>query len=443
MLIEFSVGNFRSFKEAVTFSMVAANLQAQDKAVDENNTFAATDKLRLLKSAAIYGANASGKTNLARAMQFMRSFTLNSSKNTQDGEPIPTDVFRLSEATLNEPSFFQIVFLAGGVTYRYGFEATAERVVSEWLFAAAAAREARLFQRDADGIRINAKSFPEGKGLEDKTRDNALFLSTVAQFNGETARRILTWFRDFNIISGSNYDVHMGYSLEMLNHPATRRAALRLITSLDLDIKNIQIEGEEIDREEVPADALALLLQQAPQISNENAQMKFERWQGNTVHTRFDVQGNPSADVIAEIDEFESEGTQKLIALSGPLTDTLKTGKVLFVDELDARLHPLMTCAIIRLFHFSETNPRNAQLIFATHDTNLLNKDLFRRDQIWFAEKDRARATHLYSLAEFRVRNDRSSLESDYIHGRFGAVPFLGDLDRIFDRREAARGEEK
>ena len=215
MLIEFSVGNFRSFKEVVTFSMVAANLQAQDKAVDENNTFAVNDKLRLLKSAAMYGANASGKTNLGKAMEFMKRFALNSSKNTQDGEQIPTDVFQLSETTLNEPSFFQIVFLAEGVTYRYGFEVTAPRVVSEWLFVAATARETRLFLRDADGIHVNSKFFREGKSIEDKTRDNALFLSTVAQFNGETAKRVLTWFRHFNIISGSNYEMYMVYSLKM------------------------------------------------------------------------------------------------------------------------------------------------------------------------------------------------------------------------------------
>ena len=159
MLIEFSVGNFRSFKEPVTFSMVAASLQSQDKAVDENSTFGVGDKLRLLKSAAIYGANASGKSNLAKAMQFIQRFVLNSSKDMQADEPIEIDIFRLSESTLNEPSFFQIVFLQDGIQYRYGFELTAERVVAEWLFRAAATKEANLFQRDEDGIRTNAKIF--------------------------------------------------------------------------------------------------------------------------------------------------------------------------------------------------------------------------------------------------------------------------------------------
>ena len=444
MLIEFSVGNFRSFKETVTFSMVAANLKSQDETIDDNNTFAANNKLRLLKSAAIYGANASGKTNLAKAMQFMKRFALNSSKNTQEGEPIPTDVFRLSETTRNEPSFFQIVFLAECVQYRYGFEVTANRIVSEWLFSAAAARESNLFQRDAEGIRVNPKTFREGKNLKDKTRDNALFLSTVTQFNGETAKRILTWFRAFNIISGSDDDHHMGYSLKRLDGESGRNDAVRLVISLDLDIKNIEITKEEITTNFERLEDSNLPLNQRTQKSPAPAApMKLEVLGGKSIHTCFDAQGDPSSDVIAEISEFESEGTQKLIALSGPLTDTLEFGRVLFVDELDARLHPLITCAIIRLFNSKETNPHNAQLVFATHDTNLLNKDLFRRDQIWFAEKDRNRATHLYSLAEFRVRNDRSSLESDYIHGKFGAIPFLGDLERVFGGRKAARGEEK
>ena len=197
-----------------------------------------------------------------------------------------------------------------------------------------------------------------------------------------------------------------------------------------------------MDISKVPTDFISLLRGQQVEPPDDNASIEIEFYQGQTTHDCFNEQGNPSSDVLTDISTFESEGTQKLIALSGPLMDTLKSGMVLFVDELDARLHPLITCAIIRLFNSQETNPRNAQLVFATHDTNLLNKDLFRRDQIWFAEKDHFRATHLYSLAEFRVRNDRSSLEADYIHGRFGAIPFIGDLERVFGTQGAARGEE-
>lgn len=193
MLIEFTVGNFRSFKDRVTFSMVAANLKSQDKTVDENNTFEVNDKLRLLKSAAIYGANASGKSNLAKAMQFMRLLVVNSSKDSQADDPIPVELFRLSDTTMREPSFFQIVFIQQDIQYRYGFEVTGERVTSEWLFAYGTTKEANLFQRDLDEIRLSATKFKEGKGLEDKTRKNALFLSVVAQFNGNISRSLLAW----------------------------------------------------------------------------------------------------------------------------------------------------------------------------------------------------------------------------------------------------------
>ncbi len=437
MLIEFSVGNFRSFKEVVTFSMVAANLQAQDKSLDDNNTFAVNDKLRLLKSAAIYGANASGKTNLAKAMQFMREFVLNSSKETQADESTGVDVFCLSETTRHEPAFFQIVFLCNDIQYRYGFEATAKRVVSEWLFSSATTKEASLFQRDQDGIRPNARLFKEGKGLEDKTRDNALFLSVAAQFNGVTARQILSWFSLLAPISGSDYKDYLFYSMRMLYDGEHTQAMRELIRELDLSIQDVIAQRKEYSSADLPDDAPETAKQAA------SSQGKVEAYNMQTVHHVFDNQGNRTLTTLWDVFEHESEGTQKLIALAGPLVNTLKNGRVLFVDELDARLHPLITCAIIQLFNSQDKNPHNAQLIFATHDTNLLNKDLFRRDQIWFAEKDRQGATHLYSLAEFRgVRND-SSFETDYIHGKFGAIPFLGDFSRVFGTAEAQRGAEK
>jgi hypothetical protein len=130
------------------------------------------------------------------------------------------------------------------------------------------------------------------------------------------------------------------------------------------------------------------------------------------------------------MDEHESEGTQKLFAMAGPLVDTLENGRILVIDELDARLHPLITREIISLFNSNQTNPHNAQLIFMTHDTNILSHKFFRRDQIWFAEKDKFGATHLYSLAEYKIRND-ASFENDYIQGRYGAVPFIGDLSHL------------
>ena len=436
MLIEFTVGNFRSFKEPVTFSMVAANLKSQDKTVDENNTFEVNDKLRLLRSAVVYGANGSGKSNLAKAMQFMRIMVMNSSKDSQADDPIPVELFRLSDTTLSEPSFFQIVFIQQGTQYRYGFEVTGERVTSEWLFAYGRTKEANLFQRDLNEIHPSATKFKEGKGLKDKTRKNALFLSVVAQFNGSIAQDILTWFRCFNLISGSSPHSYFSYSMGMFHSSEHSQEMQECIHDLDLSIQGLVVDRQEFTSEHMPEGAPEALKQM---ILMHN---KVEGYSVQTVHDVFDHSGKKTGTTLLNLDEHESDGTQKLVALAGPIVNSLRCGKVLFVDELDARLHPLITRALIRMFSSPKRNPLNAQLIFATHDINLLDKDLFRRDQIWFAEKNRQGATKLYSLAEFRVRNDSSSLESDYIHGKFGAIPFLGDLNAQFDESEAVSGTE-
>jgi len=436
MLIEFTVGNFRSFKDRVTFSMVAANLVSQDKTVDENNTFEVNDKLRLLRSAVVYGANGSGKSNLAKAMQFMRIMVMNSSKDSQADDPIPVELFRLSDTTLSEPSFFQIVFIQQGTQYRYGFEVTGERVTSEWLFAYGRTKEANLFQRDLNEIHPSATKFKEGKGLEGKTRKNALFLSVVAQFNGSISQTILAWFRSFNAVSGSNDHLYLKYSLSMFHDSEESEEMHELIRALDLSIQAVVTDRHEFDSPRLISDAPEAVKQVA------SRQGKSELFRMKTVHEVFDKNGKKTGMTLLDLDDHESDGTQKLVALAGPIINSLRYGKVLFIDELDARLHPLITRALISLFSSAKRNPLNAQLIFATHDINLLDKDLFRRDQIWFAVKNRQGATKLYSLAEFRVRNDSSSLESDYIHGKFGAIPFLGDLNAQFDESEAVSGTE-
>ena len=172
MLIEFTVGNFRSFKEPVTLSMVAAKLKARDPHVNENNTILVDDRLTLLTSAAVYGANASGKSNLVAALHFMRNFVLGSSRDTQAAEPIDIENFRLSTETENAPSLFEVVFRTEGVQYRYGFEANQERILSEWLFYVPKQREARLFLRQEDQIECG-RAFKEGRGREEKPRPNA------------------------------------------------------------------------------------------------------------------------------------------------------------------------------------------------------------------------------------------------------------------------------
>jgi hypothetical protein len=425
MLIEFSVANYLSFKDRVTFSMVAAPIKSKDKSLDENNVFEARPKLNLLTSAAIYGANASGKSNLVSAMNFMRNFILSSSEETRTKGRINLDSFRLSAETSGKPSFFEIVFIAAGIQYRYGFEVDRERVHGEWLYCVPSIRESRLFEREGDEIRLS-KTFREGRGLAERTRPNALFLSVAAQFNGRIARIISNWFLDMDIISGLD-DRWLRFMTESLfNDPRSFAEITQFMKTLDLSIEDLTLELDQ--------SAASRLRSEFPETFKADENRSFPGlYHIKTAHQSFDAAGKPSGKELFDLDEHESEGTRKLFALAGPLLSALGFGSVMVADEFDARLHPLITRRLVEVFNTRESNPLHAQLVFTTHDTNLLDNRLFRRDQIWFAEKDQYGATGLYSLAEYKgIRND-ASYEKDYIRGRYGAIPYLGDLTALLE----------
>jgi hypothetical protein len=437
MLIEFTIGNFRSFKDPVTLNMVAAKLSARDPKVNKNNTIRVDDNLTLLTSAAVYGANASGKSNLVAAIKFMKRFVLGSSRETQVAEEINVQNFQLSTETADKPSFFEVVFLIDGVKYRYGFEANRKYIVTEWLFHAPKIREARLFTRDEKGIDCS-RTFKEGRGLEEKTRPNALFLSVASQFNGPKSTRILFWFKSIGTISGLNDMGYRGFTVRKFKEGDFQKEIVSLVKSLDLGIIDIKVDkSSEVKTPDKPIFTISV---EAPQELSETIQRKLEKAFGTgssiqpmaiqTLHTKFDKSGIPVSLESFDFGRQESDGTQKLFYLTGPLIDTLANGKMLWIDEMEARMHPLITRAIIGLFNSLETNPKRAQLIFTTHDTNLLSNKLFRRDQIWFIEKDHQGCSHLYSLAELKVRND-ASFENDYIQGRYGAIPFIGNVRQV------------
>ncbi len=430
MLIEFSVGNFRSFKDQVSLSFVASNTKARDAYINKNNTISVSDKLTLLTSLAIYGANASGKSNIVMALAFMSQLVLLSANESQAGVPLAVESFRLSTETENEPSFFEIVFLLDGRQFRYGFEVNRKQVISEWLFSFQSAKESTLFIRENNSIKPSSRFFKEGKGLEGKTRPNALFLSVVAQFNGEISEAILKWFRNLGFVSGLDDMLYRAFTIQQVIDGKHKDEIIQLVKSLDLNIS--EIEGMKLDKSQVdiassmPADVRALFLK-----SIEGRDMLTVR----TKHSKLDSNGKEVGLVSFDMDQNESHGTQKAFYLAGPIIHTLAHGRVLVVDEMEARLHPLLTRELIKLFNSLKTNPKRAQLIFTTHDTNLLSNKLFRRDQIWFVEKDGFSASHLYSLAEIKiddskVRND-ASFENDYLQGRYGAIPFLGGVKTI------------
>lgn len=427
MLLEFTVGNFLSFKEPVTLSLEASAISDFPE-----NTFA-NGRYTLLKSAVIYGANASGKSNLIRAISEMRHIVSTSAKMSSK-DTFLVMPFLLNTQTESQPSFFEMLFLVGDVRYRYGFEIAPAKVHTEWLYQVKANAEKPLFIRDSDAIEVSAK-FPEGKNLERKTRENALFLSVCDQFNGDISKKIMEWFTNVNTISGLEHEDFRGTTFQLFEDPACRPAMLEFLEKLDLGFNEVQAEEEDFNPEQM-SKYLAFNKRRPVSAGLDWKDKKVVRFK--TMHEQFDSAGKKVGKIEFDLDIHESSGTNKVFDLLGPVFEALITGRLLVVDELDARLHPLLTRALVALFNSTENNPHNAQLVFATHDTNLLAYGDFRRDQIYFTEKDKEGATSLYSLVEYKVdgasvRKDRS-FEKDYVQGRYGAIPYLGDFSQLFSK---------
>lgn len=409
--------------------MVAADLHSRPPELDTTNVFQARDDLNLLTSAAVYGANASGKSNLIAALHFMRNLVLNSSRDTRLREPIDVAPYRLSTETEHAPSRFEIVFIQKSILYRYGFLVSRKQVEEEWLFATNEQKEGYLFERTADGIRVNRRTFKEGEGLQERTRPNALFLSVAAQWNGKRASNILEWFENLAVNSGVDDQAAERRRVQQYSRTKLSPEVIAFVRALDLGIEDMTLEPEP--DQEIP-------------MRDDDGSIQMVTFSGatriRTAHAKYDSQDRVVATELFDLLTHESHGTRRLFSLAEPILAALRSGTVLAVDEIDARLHPILTCEIIRLFNTPEANPRHAQLIFTSHDTNLLGSGLLRRDQIWFVEKSRKGESILYSLAEYKVRNDLA-YEKNYIAGRFGAIPYLGSLSALIGADHAEPAE--
>jgi len=419
MLIEFSVSNFRSISARQQLSFAAGAL----KEASQNQCFVPigseyVQKLTLLKSAVIYGANAAGKSNIIKALGAMRSVVLHSAKSGQRGDALPLVPFKLDGELLNKPSEFELVFVAQGVRYQYGFSACASRVHEEWLFAYPKGRPQKWFSRVWDD-ELKEFDFEFGTGLAGEkqvwrsaTRNNALFLSTAVQLNSEQLQPIFDWFKLGLHIIGVN-GVSPAFSAQYC-HDGDQASVLDFLKAADLGIEGLDIQAEPFDEASLPDDLPDGLREVI------SAEMKDKKvFEVKTLHKT--LQGVP---VPFDLDD-ESTGSQKLFAFAGPWLDVLKMGSVLVVDELHDNLHPRLVQYLVELFHNPKTNSKNAQLVFTTHETSILNQDVFRRDQIWFCEKDEFQSTLLFPLTDFSPRKGRENLETAYLAGRYGAVPFI------------------
>ena len=429
MIIEFKVENFLSFKDLTTLSMVTAKSFKEHK---DTHTFTIDNKLSLLKSAVIYGNNASGKSNLLEAMEFMKQIILNSFRDAlleNSDRKFPLEKFALNSKSEKESTFFEVSFFNNGTKYRYGFEIDYDKVVAEWLYHTTS-KEVYLFKRDLQNIEVNKSAFKEGLGKEGDVKENVLFLSVLATLGKETSSNIVEWFKKFNIINGIHDRGHKRYTIDKLKSDKNFfNWVLHFIKYLEIsNLTTTEEDVNEIDLETLRAkekdEEIINLFTSIHKIQSKQP----KRDQLITYHRKYD-ENNVLVDTISfNFDKQESEGTKKLLYLLGPWYDTLKNGKVLIIDELDSRLHSHLTLRLIDFFH--KCNVNKAQLICAVHDISLLNKETFRRDQIWFVEKNQFGASELISLADFKtdtVRN-KSAFDKNYLDGKYGAIPYF-DID--------------
>ncbi len=417
MLIEFTVQNFLSFRERSRFSLVKGSRgELENTNVIRHETLSTPS---LLRSAAIYGPNAAGKSNLIKAIQAMEQMVLKSATETQAGEPLPVAPFLLDEDSAQLPCEFEVHFISEGVRYQYGFAATRERITEEWLLAYPKGRPQRWIDRQYDSTiqtyfwGTMDKLAGKKQLWQEATRPNALFLSTAIQLNNQQLQPVFRWFSKILHVAGFGR-WHPGLSVEMCEQEDSRKDVLSFLRSADIDIDDIRLEKKEI---EFPASSSELSVSVDDPIMNVNlfsVNVKTGHILESGKKVFFDLRD-------------ESDGTQKIFDLSGSWQDTLKHGYVLFVDELHDNLHPVIVEYLINLFHNPETNPKDAQLVFTTHDTSILRRDVFRRDQVWFCEKDKSLSTVLFPLTDFRPRKEEN-LERRYLSGRYGALPYVSKI---------------
>ncbi|NMX92668.1 MULTISPECIES: ATP-binding protein [unclassified Pseudomonas] len=419
MLIEFSVKNFKSIRERQTLSMVASKYYKEF--IDENTFEVDSEEKfpRLLKSAVIYGPNASGKTSLVDAMTFVDWMVGHSAKESRLEDGVSVIPFRLSYESRSSDSEFEVNFFEEGVRYEFGFTANSERITSEWLYAYPSGKMQRWYKReyvaesDQDSY-VWSKLFKGGRRRTDwrlNTRSNSLFLSAAIQLNNEQLRPVYNWFTK-RLATMDPANLTASYTMERFDD--AKKDILSFLSGADLFISDIRIERRKFDPSEVPNDMPSAFRDEfiKTMSGREIAEPKFYL-------DSIDGSGPVEFD-----DDEISAGTKALFKFSGPWLDVMRNKRVLLVDELDSSLHPLVVHQLIESLNSKGTQ---AQVIFTTHDTSILGQNILRRDQVWMIDKDEYQSSVLTPLSDYSVREDEA-LEKGYLAGRYGGIPFVKDF---------------
>ncbi len=431
MILNFAFKNYTSFKEEQHFSMLASS-KKEKFPKNEDNIVEISDDLKILKTAVVYGANASGKSNFLNAFNIFKQllFYVSVGNIYDQNNPFNKNYsFILNNTSKDAPTLFEITFIIDKVIYRYGFEFSKSGIIEEWLIRKIK-REAQIFYRTDDEAEISG-DFTVIKEIWKKkmVRPDTLLLTVAAQFNDPLALQIFDLFNNLNVISGIHDSTYRNFTLNLFadDKKDYQKEIIELLQLADFGIDNITTREEA-------GETISLSILQEDSVNYGVQKKKNSIKNLFTVRKIYDDKGAVAGHAEMKFDFFESEGTKKFFHLLGPILNTLKEGKVLIIDKLDTKLHPMLTKQVIHLFRNPKTNPKNAQLVFATHDINLLEAELFRRDQIWFTEKNRFGASTLFALADFKkgVRNDEK-ISKRYMEGRYGAVPYLAEFEEYFE----------
>ena len=410
MLVSLNIKNYRSAKNEIELSLVAA----KRKEVEKNFVFN-TNYEALLDAAVVYGPNASGKTTVIQAMSVTKELIKRSFKDQNALEEL-IKPFLFDEKTKDEPSEFDIIFIVDGVRYQYGFTATKKIIYSEWLYSFPKGRIQTLFTRDFN-YKTDEYSYNFGRNYRGEkssakflTPKNSLFLSVVSRTkNHESAIPVLQWFNQLNVI-GINGVNDLLTALGISDKKLDKLEVTNFLKNADINVADLDVREIKFNTTKIPANT--------PQLIKESMVEAFkdlETFEVDIVHMV------KNKNYVLPIEE-ESSGTRRMFGYAGVIIKTLKEGGVLFIDELNNHLHPLMVEYILKKFNSPIDNPKQAQIVFSTHDVTILN--LLRRDQVWFCDRDEELSTNLTSLLEYKAR-DGDNFERSYLSGRYGAIPIL------------------
>lgn len=422
MIIDFKFKNYLSFADECNFTMLAN----KDKSHEED--LIVVGKERYSKARMIYGANASGKTSFIRAMHFVSSFLLNSN-GLLEKMPIPVVPFKFCDECYKKPTEFAITFIKDSIKYAYQFSCTREKVIEERLDIYYTAKPTMIFNRTNSVNYEFNKDFKLLNELKDRNLENKLFLVTSATWNYEKTKPVVDYLLNtIAVVLAGDIDVAWKNNLDRIyanNELEDYKAfCLKILNNADISISDFSVDTKKVGELSKNNKDLAEFVRLATKGDADEVD-KFENINLYELITFHDINDGEKLSRYSLNLAEESLGTTHMFKYSPLLYYVFKEGKVLFIDEIDKSLHPLMVEYLVKMFLDKNINTGNAQLIANTHDTNLLNLDIFRRDDIWFTERDyESGKTEMYSLSDFSPRKSEN-IEKAYLLGRFGAIPFI------------------